>query len=233
MTRKGWLIARKQGRRSQYSLTARGWALLEEGGRRIFEPRFVDWDGLWHLVVYSLPEGKRNLRHALRQHLIWLGFGRLAPATWISPHNRKAELESIFNDLGVQGYVELFSSMHTGPSSGQALIQQCWDLPGLAAEYGEFITRYQAEYEASRASQQDLSPEICFVRRFWLTHDFQPFPRKDPNLPTALLLPDWIGFTARQLFDDYRHLLATPANQFVDAVVKGEVSISTNGIEPK
>src|SRR5690349_6334762 len=37
MTSRGWLIARKRGRRSQYSLTAQGRALLEQGQRRIFE----------------------------------------------------------------------------------------------------------------------------------------------------------------------------------------------------
>jgi DNA-binding transcriptional regulator PaaX len=57
-----------------------------------------------------------------------------------------------------------------------------------------------------------------------VTQDFQSFPRKDPNLPTTLLPPDWIGFAARQLFDDYRQLLDTYSNEFVDAVVKGEIS---------
>jgi phenylacetic acid degradation operon negative regulatory protein len=224
MTRRGWLVAHRRGRRSQYALTAQGWTLLEEGERRIFEPPFIDWDGLWHLVVYSLPEKKRALRHALRQRLIWLGFGRLAPATWVSVHDRQVELKSIFNELGVHKNVEVFSGMRMELSSEQALIQSCWDLPSLEAEYREFINHYQAEFEACQGQGNDrmnLSPEVCFVRRFWLTHDFQPFPLKDPNLPTALVAPDWIGFAARRLFEDYRQLLGTYANQFVDEVVKG------------
>jgi DNA-binding transcriptional regulator PaaX len=36
------------------------------------------------------------------------------------------------------------------------------------------------------------------------------------------LSADWIGFKARQLFEAYRRLLGTYANQFVDEVVKGE-----------
>lgn len=230
MTRKGWLIARRQGRRSQYSLTARGWALLEEGGRRIFEPPFTDWDGLWHVVVFSLPEEEQNLRHALRQRLIWLGFGRLAPGTWVSPHNRKLELENIFNELNVRKYVEAFSGMRMELTSEQELIQKCWDLPGLEAEYRDFIARYQSEYEQCQGQgngRVHLSPELCFVRRFWLTYNFQPFPLKDPGLPTALLLPDWLGFQARQLFEAYRQLLGTYANQFVDEVVKGKRDTAT------
>ncbi len=224
MTRKNWVIARREGRHSQYSLTARGWTLLEEGGQRIFEPPFTDWDGLWHVVVYSLPEQKRKLRRALRQRLIWLGFGRLAAATWVSPHNRNTELEVIFNELGAQEHVEVFSGMRREMSSAQTLIKNCWDLPQLEADYQDFITHYQPKYEACNCGngKLNLPPDECFVRRFWLTHDFQPFPLKDPNLPIALLSPDWIGFKARQLFDDYRQMLGIYANQFVDEVVKGE-----------
>ncbi len=225
MSRKGWLKAQREGRRSRYSLTARGWSLLEGGGQRIFEPPFIDWDGLWHVVVYSLPEKKRGLRRALRQQLAWLGFGRLAPATWVSPHNRKIELENLFNELSVQKHVELFSGMRVGPSTEQNLIEQCWNLPELEAQYQEFICHYWPEYEQCKTQENgnsDLSPDECFVRRFWLTYDFQPFPRKDPNLPATLLPPNWIGLTARQFFDEYRQLLGIYANQFIDEVVKGE-----------
>ena len=230
MTRKGWVIARRRGRHSQYSLTARGWTLLEQGGQRIFEPPFTDWDGLWHLVVYSLPEKKRGLRHALRQRLIWMGFGRLAPATWVSPHNRNAELEIIFNELAAQEYVEVFSGMRRDTSSVKSLIQNCWDLAQLEAEYRDFIIHYQPEYEECQVRSNgtpDLAPDDCFVRRFWLTHDFQPFPLKDPNLPTALLSSDWIGFKARRLFDNYRQMLEVYANQFIDEVVKGEWNLGS------
>lgn len=222
MVRKGWLVSCREGRRSRYSLTAGGRALLEQGKKRIFESPFTDWDEVWYLVIYSLPEDNRSRRHTLRQHLIWQGFGRLAPGTWVSPHNRKAELDNIFNQLQVQDFVELFSSEHLGPSSAQALIQRCWDLPGLEAEYREFVARYQPEYEACRAQSKDELRsflETCFVRRFWVVHDFQPFPRKDPNLPTVLLPPDWVGFKARQLFDDYRQLLNAYSDEFIDTIL--------------
>ena len=224
MVRKGWLVSRRKGRRSQYSLTPGGWSLLEQGEKRIFELPFSDWDGLWYTIVYSVPEDKRDLRHTLRQHLLWLGFGPLAPGVWMSPHNRQAELDTVFNELQVVEFVELFSSKHLGPSTAQALIQRCWDLPGLEAEYQQFVACYQPEYEmclTQSEAQLKASPENCFIRRFWLVHDFQPFPRKDPNLPMELLPSDWIGFTARQLRDDYRHLLGTNCDEFIDAIVKG------------
>ena len=228
MSRNGWLVAQKHGRRSQYSLTPRGWMLITQGAERIFEAPISDWNGFWHMVVYSLPEKKRRLRHNLRQRLSWYGFGLLSPGAWVSPHNRNAEVKNMCIELGIQKHVELFSCAHLGLSTDQDLVKRCWDIQALATNYQAFITRYQNEYQQCEqlrdagsipSDQLPISPENCFVRRFWLVHDFQSFPREDPNLPMVLLPPDWIGFAARKLFEDYRALLEPYASQYMDAAL--------------
>ncbi|MFQ5418915.1 MAG: phenylacetic acid degradation operon negative regulatory protein PaaX, partial [Anaerolineae bacterium] len=138
LSRNGWLISHREGRQSQYSLTPKGFALLEEGARRIFEPLFSNWDGKWQIVIYSLPEEKRSERHTLRTKLSWFGFGRLAPGTWISPHNRQQELELVFSDLGVESYVDLFYGPYLSDNSDQDLVKRCWDLERVAVKYRAF-----------------------------------------------------------------------------------------------
>ena len=222
MARKGWLASRRKGRRSQYSLTRRGQILLEKGRGRIFEPAFTDWDGCWRLVLYSLPESMRAARHALRTQLTWLGYGCLAAGAWISLHDRFDELNNTLSELNLEPYIQLFSGEYTGPSSVEDLLHQCWDLEGLGEQYQDFIARYQQEYLdclAQNAQGQALDPQFCFIRRFWLTHEFQSIPLVDPNLPTSLLPADWIGFTARQLFIKYHELLGAHAHTFVDSVL--------------
>lgn len=224
MSRKGWLATRKEGRRSQYSLTPRGWALLVQGEKRIFEPPLKEWNGMWNVVIFSAPEKKRSLRHAFRSQLPWLGFGQLASNTWVSPHDRKAEVNALCSELDIQDRVEMFSGIHLGLSEDQQLVQRCWNLPLLATQYKEFIAKFEKQYLACRNNGK-FTPTLdeCFVQRFWLMHHFQNFPRVDPNLPAALLPPDWIGFRARQLFDDYHGILEKPANEFVDKIVSAEI----------
>jgi phenylacetic acid degradation operon negative regulatory protein len=223
MTRKGWVVSKMHGRRSQYTVTPRGLALLAGGHRRIFEPLYTGWDGQWRLVVYSLPEKKRKKRHSLRKQLTWLGFGRLASGAWVSPHDRRAELEAIFAELNVEAYVDLFAGHYLGPGAAEELVQRCWDMETLAAQYTEFLDRYRPQFERDRRCFElgDLpTPEECFVRNFWLIHEYQSFPLKDPNLPITLLPEEWIGFKARRLFEQYRDLLSGPANEFVDELMK-------------
>lgn len=227
MTGKGWVKSRKKGRMSQYTLTPRGRALLERGAQRIFEPVLTDWDQRWHLVVYSLPEKKRRQRHVLRKQLTWLGFGHLAPGTWCSPHDRGAELAELFSDLQVEPYVDVFNGRYRGPCSNEELAHRCWDLASIGVQYEDFMAKHEPGYlECLHQIQRGraIEPQNCFVNRFWLTRDYMTFPQRDPNLPTSLLPPDWIGLKARQLFDDYHTLLGERANEFVnDALNNGHL----------
>ncbi len=230
MTRKGWIATEKRGRRSRYYLTPSGYALLDEGQRRIFEPVFTEWDDQWHMVLYSLPEEKRRKRHALRTKLSWLGFGRMAPSTWISPHDRRNDLKGVVGDLDLGPFVDMFSGVYLGPASSKELASRCWDMDGLESQYQAFVDHYQSEYlrfAQQVDKQKNFDAEDCFSRRFWLTHDFQSFPLRDPNLPTVLLELDWTGFEARSLFDNYRQLLEAHVNDFADEVICGDGKICT------
>lgn len=224
MKQEGWLATRKFGRRTQTAVTRRGRTILEQGQQRIFEPPLESWDGQWRLVVYSLPEEKRELRNELRKKLVWFGFGNLAPGAWVSPHERQTELEAILDDLAVRRHVSLFTGRHVGSLSDMELVERCWDIPGLEADYGAFVARHELPYHELRAAHEaggpKPAPERCFVRRFWLTYDFQPFPRKDPNLPPVLLPSPWVGAAARQLFGNYRRLLSHGMGDFIDELTR-------------
>lgn len=230
MRRKGWLKPERDGRHSLYTLTAKGRRIVQEGGQRIFEPRQPDWDGQWFQVVYSLPENKRRLRNDLRKRLTWLGFGRLAPGTWISPHNRRNDVEALAADLGVQPYVTYFSSLQLEGGVDREIVERCWDIDSLNQQYFRFIRRWEPEFEKRRSRIQrgdKLAEAECFAQRFWITHEYSPFPRVDPNLPLALLPDDWLGDRAAQMFSDYRDLLSAHSNSFIDATLQ-----SPNGNGP-
>src|ERR1043165_7122821 len=85
MRREGWFTTCRDGRQTSYALTARSIKMLDEGRARIFERGRDDWDGIWRMVIYAVPEESRAERDRVRRTLTWHGFGPLATATWISP----------------------------------------------------------------------------------------------------------------------------------------------------
>jgi phenylacetic acid degradation operon negative regulatory protein len=226
MRQRGWFRTERSGRQSRYFLTDAGKAIIDEGHKRIFEEPLIRWDGTWHTLVYSLPEQKRDLRNELRKKLIWFGFGRLAPGTWISPHDRWAELESIIESLDVRPYISLFASRNLGIVSNEALVTRCWDLKEVEQAYVTFVDHWRPELSAhahrtggNPRSLDSAALEQQFLKRFQLTFDFQPFPRIDPNLPLELLPPVWQGHAARRLFRELRSILNEGLPAFMTGIL--------------
>jgi len=143
MSQKGWLRSRRNGRHSRYEITLRGRRIVQGGAVRIFEPRRVSWDGSWHIVVYSVPEGKRRLRSQLRTRLGWLGFGRLAPGTWVSPNDRRQEVEADLEDLGARLYAVYFSRSQLYFIGNEEIVSRGWDLKVLNREYARFLKKVE------------------------------------------------------------------------------------------
>jgi len=222
MSRKGWLKSRKAGRNSFYSLTPQCINLLEEGAVRIFQPRHDPWDGQWHLLTYSVPESKRHLRRRLRKQLVWLGFGTLNHATWISPRDLRAEVEQVVESLRVAPYVELFAGGHWVFGSDEEIAARGWNLEELNRYYATFIDRYEPLFQECQAQMQSgdsLAPQECFKQRFMLVHEYRSSPYVDPNLPVELLPDDWLGDRATRLFQQVRDMLTDEAEAFVDSVL--------------
>ena len=218
MKQKGWLEASRDGRRSAYRLTPRGAVLLEEGSRRLFGPRLADWDGRWHLVIYSLPQEMRALRRELRARLSWLGYGMLLPGTMVAAHARREEVEAILGELDAERYVHFFTGSHLELGSDREIVQRCWDLESLNQRYARFVERHQGDLRPIQRRHQvgnGTTPEQGFVLRFWVTYEYASFPRQDPNLPDELLPHDWQGDKAAQLLADHRAMLLEPAEAFI------------------
>jgi phenylacetic acid degradation operon negative regulatory protein len=208
-------------------MTPKAEALFSEGARRIYHPRQDPWDQCWYVLTYSLPEKRRHLRDRLRQRLLWLGFGRLSSATWVSPRDLRQEVSQVAEALGVSQQVDFFRSEYLGFSQARALVDRCWDLPRLNRAYQDFIKRHQPEWERYQAYLRDnsLNPHDAFIRRFLLVHEYRSFPYVDPNLPPELLPAGWLGDEAVQLFQTYAAMLAPAANQYVEAIM----AIEPNG----
>jgi DNA-binding transcriptional regulator PaaX len=79
------LVARSgQGHKFTYTLTAKG---MHELGlmklHRIDPPD--QWDSTWRIVIFDIPETKREARHHIRRLLRELGFIQLQMSVWVHP----------------------------------------------------------------------------------------------------------------------------------------------------
>ena len=217
MRREGWFDTSREGRQTVYALTAAGWRLLDEGRTRIFDRVREPWDGEWRMVIYGLAERDRAERERLRRTLAWLGFGPLAPATWLSPHPRLDDVHKAVASVPVT-YLDLLSCRSRGRTADREMAARCWDLESLGRDYTSFVERLDGLPPA--AALAALPGAEALRRRIELVAAYRTFPFRDPDLPAELLPKAWPGRRAHERFVAAHDALAGPAEAHVRAVLE-------------
>jgi phenylacetic acid degradation operon negative regulatory protein len=237
MCRADLLKVRHRGLRSYYSLTEEGHSLLAKGTQRIFMRKNNQWDRSWSIVIYSVPELRREARDRLRLELSWMGYGPLSNATWISPYDLTKEVEDLAERLQIKEYIQVFQAKHQESTEPKKIVTQCWDLGRIHERYANFIAKYRPklEYHLKRLQAcANVEPSECFVERFNLIHEYRKLPFLDPDLPQELLPENWLRPQAAALFQQYHDLLTEKANEYFDSVCKdyrGARRAQTKGVK--
>lgn len=195
----GLLRSDREGRRVRWSLTESGKRLLTAGAQRIysFGASPSSWDGRWLVLLVSVPESRRQLRHRLRTRLAWAGLGTPAPGVWLSPDPKKeAEVGEVISELGLEQVTSSFVGPFGHIGQERALVAQAWNLAEVEAAYQEFIETFSAA--------EPTTPNEVLRDQIFLVHAWRRFPFLDPQLPAELLPGGWVGAKAAELFHD-RH----------------------------
>ena len=220
LKRRGVVAPERRGGAAGYRLTAPGAAILGAGDARIFErpTEARAAEPQWLLVLFSIPEARRALRHRLRTRLAWLGLGTVAPAAWIGPAHVEPEVQAAVAELGLAGHVELFRGAHAGPRSGLGRVDGWWDLDAIGAEYRAYIEAWQPRLRRWRAASVG-DPSVAFADYLRQLDAWRRIPFHDPGLPPAALPADWPGNEAWALFAELTERLGAVALGHVEARV--------------
>jgi len=208
----GWLVARRQGRQSEYRLTPGGAAKFADATRRIYSPAPCSWSGSWTLLVLPAVPGGRPER--LREELRWLGFGQLTPGTFAHPSCSIAQAKRQLANLpGAQPAV-LLNSASDDRVADRQIAALGWDLQALAQRYQQFV---QAFEPLEKVTSAEVGPEAALIIRTLLVHEYRKIHLQDPLLPAALLPPEWVGARAYQVARRLYARVFGPAEQYLSA----------------
>jgi len=227
LTRNGLLVTSRSGRRTFVRLSAHAADVLDDGARRIFSfgAGGAQWDGMWSLVAFSIPEEHRAARDELRKALRWLGFAPLYDGLWVSPRDHADGVLARLRDLGISTATAFRATALpaiavAAPDAAGTVSDipaRAWDLAGLCDRYQEFT-----EY-ASLLRDQTLAGEIstadALVARTRVMNEWRAFPAMDPDLPDELLPPAWPRAAARELFITCYDLLGPLAARRVRQII--------------
>lgn len=224
----GWLVARRDGRLSEYRLAPRGQQRFAEATQRIYSKGPVDWDGHWSLLI--LPPNGNKRRENLRDSLRWLGFGQVSPGVFAHPNGNLQQTRKWLQSLDVGKDALLLESSSDDVGIDQAVVAAGWDLGDLARRYKRFADAFSS-VETALASRETVTPEAAFVIRTLLIHEYRKIHLQDPLLPPALLPGDWVGSTAYDSCARLYGKVFTAAEQFL-TVTASTLDAALPKVEP-
>ncbi len=67
-------------------------------------------DGVWKIILFDIPETKRQVRNVLRSKLASLGFKKWQNSIWISPYVIAPEIEAELNELAKHFFIRLMKT---------------------------------------------------------------------------------------------------------------------------
>jgi phenylacetic acid degradation operon negative regulatory protein len=202
LAKEGWLESRRSGRQSEYFLSEHGKQRFAEATRRIYGESPLSWDQHWTLLL--LPPGASRVR----EEMLWLGFGQIEPALLAHPNLSLEEARRQLAGLRIDGEATLMRARSESPEADRKLAATGWDLDELGRSYGRFVTGFEPVRDVL-AARPDLLPEVAFVIRTLLVHEYRKIHLRDPLLPRALLPAEWIGDSAYELCRElYRSVFA-------------------------
>jgi phenylacetic acid degradation operon negative regulatory protein len=223
----GWLMARRDGRRSEYRLAPGGQQRFAQATRRIYGEIPSSWSAQWTLLVLPPATGGRSQN--VRDQLRWLGFGQISPGVFAHPSWSVEEARAALNGLdgGAEGL--LFNSSSEGSDADRRLVTTGWDLGELARRYRKFVETFTSVATAAldrlpspvrptgSATPHWTDIQAAFVIRTLLVHEYRKIHLQDPLLPPALLPPDWVGATAYELSKRLYSAVFAPAEAYLSA----------------
>jgi phenylacetic acid degradation operon negative regulatory protein len=214
LKRRGFLVPVRRDGCAGYTLSVDADEILAAGDRRIFRPETDGAAESWIVVVFSVPEARREHRHVLRSQLTWLGFGSAAARVWIAPAHLEEELRTMIERHSFESYVSVFRAEYAGLTGLAEAAARWWDLEALAGLYDGFLTLFApmlAGWQRRRSlDQADAFADYVRALTYW-----RRLPYLDPGLPSSVLPADWSGHQAQRLFAALHDLLAEPAYRHV------------------
>ncbi|RJO60118.1 hypothetical protein C4544_07215 [candidate division WS5 bacterium] len=86
-------------------LSEKGQKLLDNIQNEEIEIKKHEWDGIWRIISYDIPEDQKKERNYFRRKLKSLGFEELQKSMMVIPYECKEEIAVIAQNLGISPYV--------------------------------------------------------------------------------------------------------------------------------
>jgi phenylacetic acid degradation operon negative regulatory protein len=215
LVQEGWLESQRVGRRSFYRFSDYGSHEYQRAARRIYALESTVWKGQWQLL---LPQGvpEKN-REKFRRSLQWQGYRAIAPGTFAKPGDGGRTLKESLEEFDAAEQVVVLdasTSALSNPNTVRKLVHGSWQLDEVAQAYRKFLGDFRPLARWVR-KRDEIEPEVAFIARTLLIHDYRRILLHDTPLPSELLPANWPGAEALELTGTVYRQLGEPSIEYI------------------
>jgi phenylacetic acid degradation operon negative regulatory protein len=206
-----------RGRRAVYTLSALGRRQLEP------QPEFVQlafsqdaglapWDGVWHLVTFSIDEERRAVRNEFREQLLGLG-AALTGALYVCANDWDDLVVGLADELGIADRITLANATNlrvSGESEAKRIAKRLWPIQDIGDGWSTFVREQRRTIDLLKRSASSPSDELpaLLAAAIGFVAAFEVCMQSDPLLPPELLPARWPGVAGRRLLIEASEAIA-------------------------
>lgn len=196
---KDGLIEKKEDsdkKSSEYRLTDKGFysLCLQFPAVRFFKD---EWDGVWRIISYEIPEKKRHLRDRLRREMKGWGLGPWHRSFWMTPHPVIGPLRDLVYGREEEQYIQAFEATHMFGDMN-VLVEKVWGKSELEKTYKDLFKEWHTILSKDAEKKEKMKEVI---------YNYVSIVRDDPGLPPSLVGRKWISLEAFTIFKEIREIL--------------------------
>lgn len=159
----------------------------------------AEWDGVWHLVGFAVPETRRADRDAVRDGIVRLGGAAIQGGLYVSPNAWEPYIDTVTDRLDVGEYLTRLTTtdLRVGDlDSPRRIAARLWPLDKIAAGHERLLGVARARLDRLTGPAELSQSEVLTVL-VELAAEFTRATEYDPLLPPQLLPQPWPGTRAR------------------------------------
>ena len=193
---KDGLIEKADGEVVEYKLTDRGFHVLcmEFPAFRFMKD---EWDGVWRIISYEIPERKRQLRDRLRREMRGWGLGPWHRSFWMTAHPVIGPLRDLVYGREEEQYIQAFESTHMFGDI-DTMVEKVWGRSKLEEMYKNLFKEWHMVLSKD---------EEKLVKMKQVVYSYIRILKDDPGLPPSLVGKKWISVEAFSIFKEIRGIL--------------------------
>lgn len=124
---RGLVVVQPKGKEAILKLTQAGKKWLgHHTMTRLTINKPKQWDGVWRVMIFDIPENHREIRNAVRSWLKRLGFARLQKSVWVIPWPCRKHFEILTAEYSLGSQALLIESQAI---TNEAVLKKTFSLP--------------------------------------------------------------------------------------------------------